>query len=432
MAGSRRRRRFVRFLLVLVALAIAGGYALLSTESYPPVGLAAADFASDDALIERGRYLAVAGNCGACHTTPGGEFMAGGVAFETPFGRVYSTNITPDSATGIGTWDLEDFARSMRYGVRQDGQHLYPVFPYTSFTKVTDEDLRALFAYFKTVPAATLENRPNELRFPFSQRRLLSAWKALFFEPGAWSDAPSAGDSWNRGAYLVEALAHCGECHSPRNLMGAVKHDAAMSGGRYVDEVPSGEWRAWFAPNLTSTHSGLAPWPHAELVAYLGTGRNAFVDTFGPMNEVIMNSTRHLEPSDLAAMAEYLKSLPALSPPAASAPNPQTVGRGRTIYNLHCGTCHLPTGLGDSEMAPRLAGGSLITRARDPSSLINVILYGPEEADLAMKWREPMEEFQYLLDDEEVAALASFVRDSWENGAGEVTAEQVRLQRSTR
>ncbi len=357
--------------------------------------------------------------------------MAGGVPFETPFGTVYSTNISPDEATGIGSWSAADFLNSMRFGVRPDGSHLYPVFPYTSFTKITDRDGLAIFAFLKTVPPVRRANRQNDLQFPFNQRWLLAAWKTLFFEPGAQAANDDRSQQWNRGAYLVEALAHCGECHSPRNAFGAVKESEFLAGGRYIDTVPGGQRRDWSAPNLSSHDQGLGLWSADELVAYLQTGRNRFVDTFGPMNDVILHSTRHLASDDLAAMAVYFDNVPAIAPGGGSPVSERTLGRGRTIYNLHCGTCHLPTGLGDPEMAPRLAGGSLVARADDPASLINVILYGPAnvESALPMKWREHMTEFQYLLDDDEVAALASFVRHSWENGAGEVTAKQVAEQR---
>ena len=418
-----------RLLLGVVVVALLATVALFLGARYEPISVDPVD-AAGDALVERGRYLATAGNCAACHTADDGA-MAGGVPFETPFGTVYSTNISPDEATGIGAWSAGDFLNSMRFGVRPDGAHLYPVFPYTSFTKITDRDSLAIFAFLKTLPPVRQANRENELRFPFNQRWLLAAWKSLFFTPGALETSDDQTQQWNRGAYLVEALAHCGECHSPRNAFGAVKEGEYLAGGRYMDKVPGGQYRPWAAPNLSSHEQGLGLWSAAELVTYLQTGRNQFVDTFGPMNDVILHSTRHLESEDLAAMAVYFESVPAIAPAGGSGVAQRTLGRGRTIYNLHCGTCHLPTGLGDAEMAPRLAGGSLVARASDPASLINVILYGPENAGsaLPMKWREHMTEFQYLLDDEEVAALASFVRHSWENGAGEVTAKQVAEQR---
>ena len=380
-------------------------------------------------LVARGEYLATAGNCGSCHTVPGGAFMAGGLAFETPFGTIYSTNITPDGATGIGRWSVEDFLRSMRYGVRPGGEHLYPAFPYTNFTRAADEDLLALYAYLLSLEAAEQAPTPNALPFPFNIRALMAAWKRLFFDAGPYEDDPDQSAEWNRGAYLVEALAHCGACHTPRNSLGAERRDQWMGGGSYTDRVPGGHYRRWSTPNLTPSTRGLGLWTREELVSYLRTGRNAFLDTFGPMNEVIINSTSRLAPEDVQSIALYLESLPALDEAPGGAVPENVMGRGRTIYNLHCGTCHLPTGLGDPEMAPRLDSGSLVVQQDDPASMINAILYGPELAELAPRWRNPMEEFQYLLDDEEVAAVASFIRNSWGNRAGQVAAEQVAAQR---
>jgi mono/diheme cytochrome c family protein len=385
----------------------------------------------DELQIERGKYLALAGNCASCHTAGSGDFMSGGLAFETPFGRIYSTNITPDADTGIGNWTGAEFLSSMRHGVRPDGEHLYPVFPYTAFTKVTDADVAALFAYLKSIPAVRQEAPENDLSFPFNQRALMSVWKAMFFDAGVYEQDESMSAEWNRGAYVVEALAHCGACHSPRNYLGAEHTDMAMTGGVYTDRVPNGTLRPWSAPNLTSAPSGLGLWPIEEVAAYLKTGRNSYVETFGPMNDVLLNSTRHLNGDDVDAMAVYLKSLPPNEGDRKAAAKDSVLGMGRTLYNLHCGTCHLPTGLGDEESAPRLGGGSLVVRANNPASLINVILDGPELPDppLPTKRRKPMEDFRYLLDDEEVAALASYLRSAWGNTGGAVTAQQVAEQR---
>ncbi len=357
--------------------------------------------------------------------------MAGGLAFETPFGRIYSTNITPDADTGIGNWTGGQFLNSLRQGVRPDGEHLYPVFPYTAFTKVTDEDVAALFAYLKSIPAIRQGPPENDISFPFNQRSLMSVWKAMFFDAGVYAADAAKSAQWNRGAYLVEALAHCGACHSPRNLLGAAHSDMAMTGGVYTDKVRSGNLRPWSAPNLTSAPSGLGLWPLEEAAAFLKTGRNSYVETFGPMNEVILNSTRHLSDGDVDAMVVYLKSLPSNEADTRPAAKDNVLGMGRTLYNLHCGTCHLPTGLGDEETAPRLGGGSLVVRASNPASLINVILDGPELPDppLPTRRRKPMEDFRYLLDDEEIAALASYVRSAWGNTGGEVTTKQVAAQR---
>ena len=385
----------------------------------------------DDELLQRGEYLALAGNCHSCHTVEKDTFMAGGVPFETPFGRVYSTNITPDMATGIGAWTFEDFSNSMRQGIRPDRTHLYPVFPYTSFAQLIDDDLLAIFSYLKSIPAITQSAPDNDLPFPFNIRQFLAIWKYLFLNKHIFEVDSSRPDSWNRGAYLVEALTHCGLCHSPRNFLGAEKRHSEMAGGAYSDRIPGIGYRTWFAPNLTSAPTGLSLWSHEDTFSYLKTGRNSLVDSFGPMNEVIFNSTQHLDDEDLDAIALYLKSLPPISVAESRPADRKTMGMGRTIYNLHCGTCHLPTGLGDPEMAPRLNQGSLVVQAENPASLINVILYGPQEPKppLPPKWFNPMDEFQYMLDDAEVAALATYIRNSWNNNAGLVTARQVAKQR---
>lgn len=386
---------------------------------------------SEEEWLVRGEYLATAGNCISCHTAPGGEPMAGGLAFETPFGRVYSTNITPDAETGIGDWSEWDFLNSLRHGVRPDGEQLYPVFPYTAYTKLSDEDIAAMFAYLQSLPAVSSQIPENQLGFPFNQRALLKFWKVLFFDSGPFEPDAQKSEQWNRGAYLVEALAHCSACHTPRNGLGAEQTSLAFSGGEYLDRVSSGEFRPWSAPNLTSSDRGLGLWSQQDLEAYLKTARNDFIESYGPMNEVILNSTRHLSENDIAGMATYLKQLPAIRENSGPGVDPQIMGRGRTVYNLHCGTCHLPTGEGDPEMAPRLNAGSLVVQSDNPASMINAILYAPQlpEHGLPQIWREPMDEFQYLLDDEEVAAAATYIRNSWQNSAGLVTPEQVARQR---
>ena len=361
--------------------------------------------------------------------------MAGGVAFATPFGTLYSTNITPDPETGIGSWSEADFRAAMRHGVRPDGEHLYPAFPYTAYTRLTDEDLAAIWAYLRAVPPVQSTPPANGLAFPFDQRPLLAAWKLLYHEAGPFEPDPARSDAWNRGAYLVEALGHCSACHSPRNRLGAEQAALRHAGGEYLDRVPGGDFRPWFAPNLTAHPQGLALWRHEDLAAYLATGRNAFLEAFGPMNEVIMNSTRYLDSADIDAMATYLKALPATGGGSTpEAPGEELMGRGRSLYNLHCGTCHLPTGEGDPEMAPRLNRGSLVVQARNPASLINAILYGPEVAgaDPARQWLKPMKAYRYLLDDTEVAAVATYIRNAWDNAAGVVAPAQVVRQRAAR
>ena len=417
-------------ILIAVAVVILTAVLLRSDLSVEDGPIAVLDISGNE-LLARGEYLAIAGNCASCHTTATGDFMAGGLAFETPFGTLYSTNITPDADTGIGNWSDRDFLNAMRHGVRPDNEHLYPAFPYTAFTRISNEDIAAIYAYLQSIPPVNLAAPVNELSFPFNIRPLMAFWKAIYFEQGVFEPNEEQSDEWNRGAYLVEGLTHCSVCHTPRNGLGAERKELYMSGGEYLDRVRTGAHRPWTAPNLTSTERGLGLWTQQEIEDYLKLARNEFLESFGPMNEVIMNSTRFLSDSDVNAMAVYLKSLPAVDEPVARMPDSQTMGRGRTIYNLHCGTCHLPTGEGDPEMAPRLNAGSLVVQSSNPASMINAILYGPESPGhpLPPKWREPMDEFQYLLDDEEIAAVASYIRNSWDNSAGVVTAGQVARQR---
>ena len=386
---------------------------------------------SSSELVARGEYLVTAGNCASCHTTQNGAFMSGGLPFRTPFGTIYSTNITPDQHTGIGNWNEIDFLNSLRHGVRPDGDHLYPAFPYTAYTKASDDDILAMFAYLKSIKPVRTSSLQNDLVFPFNFRPLVAFWKLLYFRPGVYEAHEDQSDQWNRGAYLVEALAHCSACHTPRNNLGAERVTAHMGGGEFLDLVGQEHYRPWSAPNLTATERGLALWSEQDLADYLKTARNDMLESFGPMNEVIINSTRYLESQDIEAMVTYLKSLPAVPERQAPVPDPEVMGRGRTIYNLHCGTCHLPTGEGDPDMAPRLDRGSLVVQDENPASMINAILYGPHlpSPPLLPKWREPMEDFQYLLDDEEVAAAATFIRHSWGNASGIVTTDQVARQR---
>ncbi|WGR93353.1 cytochrome c [Bradyrhizobium sp. ISRA435] len=260
-------------------------------------------------LAAQGRYLAAAGNCISCHTARDGEPFAGNVPFQTPFGTIYSSNITPDPDTGIGGWTREQFVRAMREGIRADGAHLYPAFPYPAFTILSDEDLDALWTYLRGLPTVARSVRASELRFPFSQRSLMALWNLLFFTPGRFRSDPDKSPEWNRGAYLVRGAGHCGACHTPRNSFGAEKSELALTGGRYMDWVPPGKMRPWSAPNLTGARDGLASWRVSDIEGYLKSGHSPRAGIFGPMNEVVGNSTRHLDDADTHAMAVYLKDL---------------------------------------------------------------------------------------------------------------------------
>lgn len=311
----------------------------------------AADGLTLSELEKRGAYLAAAGNCVSCHTSEGGQPFAGGLEFETPFGTIYSTNITSDPEAGIGQWSLEDFTAAMRQGKRPDGAHLYPVFPYTSYTKVSDEDIAAIYAYLKTVAPVGLAPPENELGFPYNQRWTLGLWKMMFFDEERFEPQPGQTEEWNRGAYLVEGLGHCGMCHTPRNFLGASKADLAMTGGTYMTRF-EGRLSAWSAPNLTAATSGLAMWSVDDITDYLKLGVSHRAGVFGPMNEVVVNSTRHMTREDVRAMAVYLKSLPANSRDSGNPPTEDALRAGSLQYDIHCGSCHLPTGMGSPEQGP--------------------------------------------------------------------------------
>ena len=404
-------------------------YALFLTIMLPAPRVVAAD----QSEIEYGVYLSKAGNCISCHTRSGGDPFAGGVAFETPFGTIYSTNITPDAETGIGEWTLDNFTMALREGVRPDGEHLYPVFPYTSYTMASDAEVAALFAYFQTVSPVNYRPPENDLRFPYNQGWALGLWKSLYFDEGRFEPNPERSREWNRGAYLVNGLAHCGMCHTPRNFLGAGDGDLALTGGTYTDET-DGRLLSWSATNLTSAESGLKFWSVDDVISYLQLGVSARAGVFGPMNEVVLNGTRHLEERDLRAMAVYLKSLPATEPRSGSKPDEDTMREGSLLYDIHCGTCHLPTGLGSDTTGPPLLG-SPVTLAADPASLINITLYGPQLPRTAPseEWKlrawQRMEPYAAILDDEEAAALLSYIRNAWGNSARAVTPEQVSDQR---
>lgn len=381
------------------------------------------------ATVERGKYLATAGNCATCHTKAGGQPFTGGVKFETPFGVLYSTNITPDKVTGIGNWTFSDFYNSMKHGVRPDGAHLYPAFPYTAFAKMTDEDIAALFLYIRTIKPVAVPQTPNKMGFPFSQRPLLAFWKLLFHNPSTFQPDQKQSAAWNRGAYLVEGPGHCGACHTPRNIFGAEKQNLALSGGIYTDKVRMGHSRQWSAVNLTPTESGLAAWSEADIVGYLKHGINERYVVHGPMNEVVMNSTSHLVEADLQAIATYLKGIPANPRKSGPTPNQEIVAAGKIAYIVHCGSCHLPGGEGDSGMGVPLLG-NLVVQAPDPHALINTILYGPDlpPAPFVVE-RSRMKMYGKRLSDTDIANIASYVRFSFGNQSGAVTPNQVKEQR---
>jgi mono/diheme cytochrome c family protein len=389
--------------------------------------------APDAALVQRGRYLAIAGDCISCHTRAEGAPFAGGLAFHTPFGTVYSSNITPDPQTGIGRWSEAEFARALRQGIGRSGEHLYPVFPYPYFTKISDADVSALYAFLRAMPAAHYVAPANDMTFPFGERPLLGVWKSLFFREGRFIPDKTKSPNWNRGAYLVEGLGHCSACHTPRNQLGGEKAGLFMTGGVYqesMDDRPID----WSAVNLTSGANGLQAWPLKDVTNYLKLGYSPHASVSGPMISVVLNSTRNLTREDDEAIATYLKALAPNKQDDPRQPSGRLMSTGETLYSIHCGTCHLPTGLGSASTAPPLAGSSVVLTP-DPASMINIVLRGPVLPDQppSPEWQnrhwQSMPEFGEKLSDEEAAALLSYVRASWGNKEGAVTEEQVAEQR---
>jgi mono/diheme cytochrome c family protein len=420
-----------------------------ATLALGPAANAASGAPVDASLINQGRYLATAGDCISCHTRPKGAPFAGGLPLATPFGVIYSANITPDVATGIGAWSEQQFARALHEGIAADGRHLYPAFPYTAYTKVTDQDLHAIYAYLRSLKPARYTPPPNDMHFPFSLRGLLAGWNLIYLQPGRYLPDHARSAEWNRGAYLVQGLGHCGACHTPRNLLGGERASQALTGGVYLDEIidevtddrvtPMDERtvRLWSAANLTQASTGLEAWTVDEIAAYLKSGHNARAGAFGPMSLVIANSTSHLNAEDIRAMAVYLKSLPPAGLPEQSKPAEERRRAGEIVYTTRCGDCHQSTGLGmprdrnadPSKTAPPLAGNPAL-QAVSPATLINVVLYGAHEAVPNRESWPKMSGFELSvgLDDEQIAALCTYVRSSWGNRAGAVDAADVARQ----
>lgn len=391
----------------------------------------AALIAADDAVADssdyinamRGRELVTAGDCVACHTAPGGTPFAGGFALRTPFGTIMTPNITPDDATGIGGWSKDNFARAMHEGRRPDGAYLYPAFPYPYYTKVTRQDTDAIYDYLRSLaPVSNSVNR-RTLPFPFNIRTSMFGWNALFFSPGYFVPDAKRSEEFNRGAYLVEGLDHCGACHTPMNAFGANKADRYLEGNA-VDN--------WIAPNITNdAQSGLGKWSVAEIVRYLQTGQARGSLASGPMKDVVENSTSKMPDADLKAIAVYLKERGAAGT-AAPAPLPATDPQmriGEAIFVDTCSACHTRAGAGVEHVFPRLAG-NVITEQDDPTTLVRIILTGARATSTSTFPTAPaMPSLGYRLTDSQVAAVVTYIRNSWGNTASAVTADTVKAVR---
>ena len=382
---------------------------------------------SDSGLVARGAYLAQAGNCMTCHTTRGGQQYAGGLGVATPFGVVFTSNLTPDKNTGIGSWSSADFWRAMHNGRSKDGRLLYPAFPYTSYTQVTREDSDAIFAYLHSLPAVSQPNLPHDLRFPFQTQAALAVWRALYFSPGVFQPEVNRSAEWNRGAYLVQGLGHCSACHSPRDALGGIGKGLDLAGGL----IPM---QNWYAPSLTSPHeAGVADWDKAQIVSLLKNGVSSTASVSGPMAEVVLRSTQHLSQEDLGAMAQYLKELPPQGGAheaalAATVPASSTSAAGK-LYEQHCAQCHGDKGQGVANAYPALAGNRAVTMS-STENLVQMVLAGGYPPATAGNPRPfGMPPFVLVLDDSEVAAVITHIRNSWGNQASATTPLQVQRVR---
>jgi mono/diheme cytochrome c family protein len=384
----------------------------------------------------KGEYLARAGDCVSCHSVRGGNAFAGGLRMGTPMGVIYSTNITPDPETGIGNYSLQDFDRAVRSGVAKDGHHLYPAMPYPSYAKITDEDIKALYTFFmKDVPAVRQPNKPNEIPRYLSPRWPLAIWNTVFAPKTGFAVHQDHDAQWNRGAYLVEGLGHCGACHTPRGW--AIEEKALDdSNSSYLQGA---ELDAWSAPNLRGDkRTGLGGWSVEDINAFLKSGHNDKGVAFGSMLDVVNNSTPYLTDDDTKAIAVFLKSLPATAnqnqfaydeKTAQSLQGVEVQQAGAATYLGSCAACHGADGKGQAPFMPPLAGNPAVL---DPnsSSLINLVLNGAEP--LVVKgvpdaYRMP--QFRVQLNDEQIAEVLSFVRGSWGNDAGVVSTDQVKKLR---
>jgi len=371
----------------------------------------------NQALLERGRYLTVAGDCVSCHTRKGGQPFEGGLGLSTPFGVIYSPNITGEKTTGLGNWTPEQFYRALHEGIAADGHHLYPAFPYPHFTNVTPDDAKAILAFLKTVPGQPYTPPPNRLPFPLNIRAMLIGWNLLFFHSHDFAPDPSQSAEWNRGSYLVNGLEHCGACHTPTNALGAEESNEAFQGGKLGN---------WFSPDLTGNNkTGLANWSLDELVQYLKTGRNAHSNAGGVMAEVVAYSTSQLSDADLHAIATYIKSTPASPGKSPPAPDSQAMQTGGKIYADACAGCHLSRGQGQPQIFPKLAG-SAVAQQDDATTVLHLILAGGRTAPTPTRPSAiSMPSFAWKLTDQQVADVATYVRNAWGNHATPVTAKTV-------
>ncbi|MDP1657213.1 MAG: c-type cytochrome [Hylemonella sp.] len=425
-----------RLLPVLALLLLLGG--VLAWLAWPTAPMAvkasATTPATDTSTVERGRYLATLGNCQVCHTVRGGVPYAGGRGIATPFGTIFSSNLTPSPA-GLGAWSADDFWRALHHGQSRDGRWLYPAFPYNNTTHITRPDSDALYAYLRSLPPDASPVPAHQLDWPYSTQAALKVWRALYFEEGSATPAAERDSNLEvqRGAYLVRGLGHCSACHAPRNALGANSNMLDLAGGL----IPV---QNWYAPSLTNpAEAGVQDWTLDDIVALFQSGRAGHALVTGPMADVVQHSTQHWTAADLRSMALYLKQLPRTATPVANtatAPSARLKGTGEQLYDKRCAQCHGEQGEGrrgtDGHLAyPPLAGNRAVTMA-SPANLVQIVLNGgfaPATPGHPRPFGMPP--FVLDLSDGDVATVLTYIRTQWGNQATPVSALDVQQLRGT-
>jgi mono/diheme cytochrome c family protein len=381
--------------------------------------------------IKRGEYLAHASDCIACHTKHDGAPFAGGLPMVTPFGTLYSPNITPDVQFGIGNWSADDFYRMLHTGHSRDGKLLYPAMPFPAYTKMTRADSDALFAYLSSLKPLPVQNRENELRFPYNNRSLLIGWRTLYFHEGEFQPDPKHDAQWNRGAYLVEGPGHCGTCHTAINALGGSSDEKAFAGGL----IPM---QNWYAPSLTlNKEAGLGDWRQKDIIDLLKAGASLRGAVYGPMAEVVHNSLQYLTDADVLAMAVYLKTLPEHSDSGgesnsrgATRVSASVLAKGSALYKSQCSSCHQSDGRGAPPAYPPLAQNPSIEMESSVNAIRMVLNggYPPETAGNPRPYGMPP--FAQVLSDDDIAAVVTYIRVSWGNTGEPVSPAEVNTLRS--
>ena len=426
------RRGWWLLIVVVLLIVSASLWLLLDGGSHAPTPPATSAVSAatlhEPTLIGKGEYLTTVGDCVGCHTAQGGARFAGGRVVPTPFGNITVPNITPDRETGLGGWSFEEFWRALHAGKGRHGELLYPAFSYTSYTKVHRDDALAIFAYLQSLPAVHQPNVAPALEFPYSLRRSLLVWRALYFHEGEYKSDPAQSAQWNRGAYLVQGLGHCNECHAARGSFGGIAGGQHLTGG----EIPVQDW---YAPDLsTRQNGGLQGWTEQGIVDLLKNGQSAKGAAFGPMADVVAGSTQYMTDDDLRAVATYLRSLPARAARVERfrlfAPK-AVIALGGHIYAKQCADCHGKRGAGVAGVYPPLDGNSTVTEPTGINATRMVLLGGFPPVTAGSPRPYSMPPFAQQLDDVEVSAVVSYIRSAWTNRAGPVRPDQVAKYRHT-